>query len=338
MMQFSNVAVIGAGGWGSGITTVLAENFDEITIWAREEEVCKQINEEHINKMYLPNVELSPKVKAKSDILEVAKDKDLIIFALPSEYLSRTAKKLIGKINKKSALVNIGKGFDPASKSRLSEILKTYFPDNKIAVLSGPNHAEETGNKVPSATVVASSDTETALAVQNALMTPFFRVYTSKDVVGVEVGGALKNIIALATGVLDGIGLGDNTRAALMTRGLSEIRRLGICMGAKSVTFSGLSGVGDLIVTCTSMHSRNRRCGIAIGKGVKLKDYLASTNMVVEGVSACNIAYELSKIYEVRMPITETLYQVLHDEVDVHDAVEYLMTGDKRPEVEDIVY
>src|SRR6056297_105340 len=258
MMQFTNVAVIGAGGWGSGITTVLAENFDEVTIWAREKEVCRQINQDHVNKMYLPNVILSKKVKALNDIESVVKDKELIIFALPSEYLSRTAEKLIGKVNPESTLVNIGKGFDPKTHKRLSEILKSYFPKNKIAVLSGPNHAEETGNKVPSATVVASHDSKTALAVQNALMTPFFRVYTSKDVVGVEVGGALKNIIALATGVLDGIGLGDNTRAALMTRGLSEIRRLGISMGAKSVTFSGLSGVGDLIVTCTSMHSRNR--------------------------------------------------------------------------------
>lgn len=337
-MHFNKVAVIGAGGWGSGITTVLTENFEEIQIWAREEEVCKQINQYHINKMYLPNVKLSKKVKALNDIEKVADDKDLIIFALPSEYLSSVAGKLEGKISPNATLVNIGKGFDPKTKKRLSQVLNNYFPENKIAILSGPNHAEEVGNKVPSATVVASDDKKTRLNVQNALMTPFFRVYTSDDVVGVEVGGALKNIIALSTGVLDGIGLGDNTRAALMTRGLSEIRRLGVSMGAKSVTFSGLSGVGDLIVTCTSMHSRNRRCGIAIGKGEKLEHYLANTNMVVEGVSACNIAYELSQEYDVRMPITETLHRILHDKIDVNDAVEYLMTGDKRPEVEDIAF
>ncbi|MFP4456516.1 MAG: NAD(P)H-dependent glycerol-3-phosphate dehydrogenase [Clostridia bacterium] len=337
-MQFDKVAVIGAGGWGSGITTVLAENFSEVHIWAREIEVCNQINEDHINKMYLPNVKLSENVKAFNDIEKTANDKDLIIFALPSEYLSATAKTLRGKISSNATLVNIGKGFDPKTNKRLSEVLSDYFPENPIAVLSGPNHAEETGNKVPSATVVASNNKEIALNVQNAFMTPFFRVYTSKDVIGVEVGGALKNIIALATGVLDGIGLGDNTRAALMTRGLTEIRRLGLSMGARSVTFSGLSGIGDLIVTCTSMHSRNRRCGIAIGEGVKLKDYLANTNMVVEGVSACNIAYELSQQYDVRMPITETLYKILHDKIDVNDAVEHLMTGDKRPEVEDIAY
>lgn len=337
-MQFNKVAVIGAGGWGSGITTVLAENFSEVQMWARELEVCKQINEQHINKMYLPNVKLSEKVKAFNDIEKVVNGKDLIIFALPSEYLSATVRSLKGKINPNATLVNIGKGFDPKTKMRLSEVLSGYFPENPIAVLSGPNHAEETGNKVPSATVVASNNKNTALNVQNAFMTPFFRVYTSKDVIGVEVGGALKNIVALATGVLDGIGLGDNTRAALMTRGLTEIRRLGVSMGAKSVTFSGLSGIGDLIVTCTSMHSRNRRCGIAIGKGIKLNDYLANTNMVVEGVSACNIAYELSQEYNVRMPITETLYKILHERIDVHDAVELLMTGDKRPEIEDIAY
>jgi glycerol-3-phosphate dehydrogenase (NAD(P)+) len=335
-MSFYKISVIGAGGWGSAITTVLAENFSNVTLWAREKEVCDQINEDHINKTFLPNVKLPKNVVAINDIDEAVFDKDLIVFALPSEYLSRTISQLKNKISKKTVLVNIGKGFDPKTKKRLSEVIEDLFPDNEIAVLSGPNHAEETGNKVPSATVVASKNLSTALAVQNAFMTPFFRVYTSYDVPGVEIGGALKNIIALATGVLDGIGLGDNTRAALMTRGLTEIRRLGIAMGAQSVTFSGLSGIGDLIVTCTSMHSRNRRCGMAIGKGEKLSEYLAGTKMVVEGVSACNIAYELAKEFDVRMPITTILYKVLHEEIDVKDAVDILMTGDKRPEVEDI--
>lgn len=335
-MKFSKVAVIGAGGWGSGITTVLAENFSEVKIWAREKEVCDQINIEHENKMYLPNVKLPENVVADNDIESVIEGKDLIIFALPSEYLAITAQNLIGKIDEEATLLNIGKGFDPSTKKRLSQILHEYFPKNKIGVLSGPNHAEETGQKVPSATVVASDDHNTAIKIQNSLMTPFFRVYTSDDIIGVEIGGALKNIIALATGVLDGIGLGDNSKAALMTRGLIEIRRLGVAMGAKSVTFSGLSGVGDLIVTCTSMHSRNRRCGIAIGKGMKLEEYLKNTNMVVEGVSACNIAFDLSKEYNIRMPISNTLYKILHDEIDVHQAVELLMTGDKRPETEDI--
>ncbi len=335
-MKFQKVSVIGAGGWGSAITTVLAENFENVTLWAREKEVIEQINNNHINVTFLPNVTLCEKVIATSNIDEALYDKDLIVFALPSEYLYKTIFNIKNKISRKAVLVNIGKGFDPQTKKRLSEVIEDAFPENEIAVLSGPNHAEETGNKVPSATVVAAKKLSTALAVQNAFMTPFFRVYTSYDVPGVEVGGALKNIIALATGVLDGIGLGDNTRAALMTRGLTEIRRLGIAMGAQSVTFSGLSGVGDLIVTCTSMHSRNRRCGMAIGEGQKLSEYLANTQMVVEGVSACNIAYELAKEYDVRMPITTTLYNVLHEKIDVHEAVELLMTGDKRPEIEDI--
>ena len=336
--MFKNVAVIGAGGWGTALSVVLADNFSKVTLWAREKEVMQSINSEDVNKTFLPNVTLAKNIVAVNDIIDAVEHKDLIVLAVPSAYVSQTLQKIKDNISNESIIINVGKGFDPTTKKRLSVIIKENLPNNKFAVLSGPNHAEETGKKIPSATVIAAEEKETAELLQDAFMTSYFRVYTSSDIVGVELGGALKNIIALSTGILDGLSYGDNTRAALMTRGISEITRLGKAMGASSMTFAGLSGIGDLIVTCTSMHSRNRRCGIALGKGVSLKEYLSQTKMEVEGVGACRSAYHLAQKHNVRMPITSTLYRILYEGLSGKDAVKELMTGDKRHEIEDIAF
>ncbi len=336
--MFREVAVIGAGGWGTALSIVLAENFRTVHIWARETEVCESINNSSYNQTFLPKVKMPANIRATQDIAEAVKQKDLLVFAVPSAYLSEIIALVKPHIAVDTVIVNVGKGFDPGTKKRLSEIIKQSFPGNDFAVLSGPNHAEETGKKIPSATVIAAEKKEIAEQLQDSFMTSYFRVYTSTDIVGVELGGALKNIIALATGVLDGLNFGDNTRAALMTRGLSEITRLGMAMGAQTMTFAGLSGVGDLIVTCTSMHSRNRRCGIAIGQGTSLQNYLNQTKMEVEGVGACKSAYYLAQKYNIRMPITTALYQVLYEDLKPEAAVKVLMTGDKRHEIEDIAF
>ncbi len=336
-MAEPQIGVIGAGGWGTALGNVLADKFPEVYLWAREEEVIESIKAEKRNLLYLPNVILNDNIIPTNDINKVASSSDLLVFALPSEHMAKIARTVVNTVNHNTIILNIGKGFDPQTGLRLSQVLENLFPHNSIVALSGPNHAEETGNRMPAATVVASHDPDAALWVQKALMTNYFRIYTSEDLTGVEIGGALKNIIAIAAGILFGLELGDNAMAALMTRGLSEIRRLGLVLGAKGITFSGLSGVGDLIVTCTSRHSRNRRCGEALGKGMKLEDYLAQTKMAVEGVSACRIAYMLSQKYEVRMPITTALYQVLEGKIGAKEAAEMLMSGEERPEVEEIV-
>lgn len=283
------------------------------------------------NTHYLPGVILPPGVLPTTELALL--DAELVVLCVPSHSVRQAARLIRPYLKPGSIIVNAAKGMEEGSHLRLSEVLTAELPQNRIAVLSGPSHAEEVGRNMPT-TVVAASDIGTAEAVQVLMMTPEFRVYTNPDMIGVELGGALKNVIAVCTGVAEGLGFGDNTKAALMTRGLTEIVRLGVALGGQPLTFSGLSGVGDLIVTCTSKHSRNRRAGVALGQGKTLETVLKEVGMVVEGVKATRIAYFLSIKKKISMPITEQAYKVLFEGADPQAAVTNLMMRGKRRELE----
>lgn len=284
------------------------------------------------NPRYLPGVKLPQNLQYTADLHEAARDKDFLIMVVPSHAMRSVAENLQGLVEKKTMLVSAAKGFDLQTKSRMSELLSAAFPDNSVAVLSGPSHAEEVSRKIPTAVVAAAADENTMRAVQDLFSNSYMRVYANPDVVGVELGGSLKNIIALASGICYGQGFGDNTEAALLTRGLSEIVRLGVKLGATESTFYGLSGMGDLVVTCGSRHSRNRTAGIMLGQGKKLSDIQAEMGMVVEGVNAARIAYRLAEQAEVEMPITEAVYRMLYEDMSIDGVVERLMLRDRKSE------
>ncbi len=326
------VAVIGSGSWGTALAIQLKRAGNNVILWSFKEEEAAAILSERENKEFLPGIKLD------SDIVITSKDEDvtwadMIVFSTPSKFVRNMAKRFAPFVKENQIVVNVAKGLEEGSLLRLSQVIKEEIPQCRVAVLSGPSHAEEVGRNMATAIVAASEDVSVAEEVQNTFMTPMFRVYTNSDIVGVELGGALKNLIALAAGISDGCGFGDNTKAALMTRGLHEISRLGVAMGAKRETFAGLAGVGDLIVTCTSMHSRNRRAGILLGQGKTLKEALNEVHMVVEGVSNAKAAYELSKKLNINMPITHEINTVLYEGKDVKQAVYDLMTRDKVEEI-----
>lgn len=326
------VAVIGSGSWGTALAIQLKRAGNNVILWSFKEEEAAAILSERENKEFLPGIKLD------SDIVITSKDEDvtwadMIVFSTPSKFVRNMAKRFAPFVKENQIVVNVAKGLEEGSLLRLSQVIKEEIPQCRVAVLSGPSHAEEVGRNMATAIVAASEDVNVAEEVQNTFMTPMFRVYTNSDIVGVELGGALKNLIALAAGISDGCGFGDNTKAALMTRGLHEISRLGVAMGAKRETFAGLAGVGDLIVTCTSMHSRNRRAGILLGQGKTLKEALDEVHMVVEGVSNAKAAYELSKKLNINMPITYEINTVLYEGKDVKQAVYDLMTRDKVEEI-----
>lgn len=326
------VAVIGSGSWGTALAIQLKRAGNNVILWSFKEDEAAAILSERENKEFLPGIKLD------SDIVITSKDEDvtwadMIVFSTPSKFVRNMAKRFAPFVKENQIVVNVAKGLEEGSLLRLSQVIKEEIPQCRVAVLSGPSHAEEVGRNMATAIVAASEDVSVAEEVQNTFMTPMFRVYTNSDIVGVELGGALKNLIALAAGISDGCGFGDNTKAALMTRGLHEISRLGVAMGAKRETFAGLAGVGDLIVTCTSMHSRNRRAGILLGQGKTLKEALDEVHMVVEGVSNAKVAYELSKKLNINMPITHEINTVLYEGKDVKQAVYDLMTRDKVEEI-----
>lgn len=326
------VAVIGSGSWGTALAIQLKRAGNNVILWSFKEEEAAAILSERENKEFLPGIKLD------KDIVVTYKDEDvtwadMIIFSTPSKFVRNMAKRFAPFVKKNQIVVNVAKGLEEGTLLRLSQVIKEEIPQCKVAVLSGPSHAEEVGRNMATTIVAASEDISVAEEVQNTFMTPMFRVYTNSDIVGVELGGALKNLIALAAGISDGCGFGDNTKAALMTRGLHEISMLGIAMGAKRETFAGLAGVGDLIVTCTSMHSRNRRAGILLGQGKTLKETLDEVHMVVEGVSNAKAAYELSKKLNINMPITHEINDVIYNGKDVKQAVYDLMTRDKVEEI-----
>ncbi len=331
------IAVVGAGSWGTALATVLDSKGIKLNLWIREEDLLKTIKDTRENSMYLPGVKLGENINPTGDMEECVDGCDAVVFSVPSHVVGSVVRSLAPSIKPRQRIVNVAKGLDSGTLKRLSQVIKEALPDNQVAVMSGPSHAEEVGKGIPTTVVAACPEREMAEYVQNLFMAPVFRVYTNPDIIGVEMGGALKNVIALGAGISDGLGYGDNAKAALMTRGIVEIARLGIKMGAKASTFAGLSGIGDLIVTCTSMHSRNRRAGIQIGQGKTLEQVLGGTHMVVEGVKATQAAHELSVLHGIEMPITKEIYSVLFEGADVKKSVENLMLRSKTHEVEEIV-
>ncbi|MEA4962017.1 NAD(P)H-dependent glycerol-3-phosphate dehydrogenase [Lutispora sp.] len=330
------VSVIGSGSWGTANAISLAGKGLSVKLWVRNKELLETINEKRENITYLPDVLLPDRIQISNDLEYCCRESDIIVLGTPSHAVREMVHNIRSYLNKEQVIVNLAKGIENDTLCRMSEVIEEYLPDNPVAVLSGPNHAEEVARNIPSATVVSSKYKRVAEFIQETFMTPRFRVYTNPDIVGVELGGALKNVIALGAGISDGLGFGDNTKTALMTRGIVEIARLGVAMGARQNTFNGLSGAGDLIVTCTSMHSRNRRAGIAIGQGKTLEEVLSSTKMVIEGVRTTKSAYQLSKKIGIEMPITEEIYGVLFDDYEVRNSVINLMTRNKTHEMEDL--
>ncbi len=331
------VAVIGAGSWGTALTLPLAENCPQVDLWVRRFELCRSIQEAGINQDYLPGVRIPANVTVTSDLEAAISGKDVLVLVVPSHNVRTMARQIAPFLKKDTIIINCAKGMEEDTLLRISEILLEELPHCRPAVLSGPNHAEEVGRMIPSATVVSAHTKAVAEIVQDLFMTSFFRVYTNPDFLGVEISGALKNVIALGAGISDGLGFGDNTKAALMTRGLSEIARLGLKMGANPLTFAGLAGIGDLVVTCTSNHSRNRNLGIELGMGHKLQEVLTEMRMVAEGVRTTRAAWQLAKLHGEEMPITEQVYEVLFNLKNPRQAVEDLMRRGRRHEMEEIV-
>lgn len=334
------VAVLGAGSWATALSVLLGKKGLPVMMWARREEVAREINAVRENKKYLPGVTVPDTVVVTADIAEVLKNAGFIVMGVPSHAFRDTLRLLRSLITGRETVVNTAKGLEEGSLLRLSEVFAEEMPaemNERFTILTGPSHAEEVGRDIPTTVVVAGRRRVAAEAVQDLFMSPRFRVYTNPDVIGVETGGALKNIIAICTGISDGLGFGDNAKAALITRGLAEISRLGVVMGGKPLTFSGLAGVGDLVVTCTSMHSRNRRAGIEIGRGINVDKAIDSVQMVVEGFRTTRVAHELAQKYQVRMPITDQAYRVLFEGLNPLEAVTNLMMRSKTHEMEEVV-
>ena len=329
------IAVIGAGSWGTALAISLAESGHAVSLWTRRQEHAEAMKADGENKKYLPGIAF-PETLTVADTMEAAiVGAELVMFSTPAQGFRSVLNQAKPYLTKDMVLVNVAKGIEQKSLKRLSEIAEETIPGVKYVVLSGPSHAEEVGKLMPTTIVAAAEDLELAEFVQDIFMTEALRIYTNTDVVGVELGGALKNIIALGAGVSDGMGFGDNAKAALMTRGMTEMSRLGVALGAKEETFAGLTGMGDLIVTCTSMHSRNRRCGIMIGEGMTPQDAVAHVGMVVEGMFTAEAAYELARKVGVEMPITEAIYGVINGTVNAREAVIALMTRQRKHEKED---
>lgn len=328
-----DITVVGAGGWGTALACLLVSNGHKVTLWSWQQHDTDNMLKERENRAFLPGVSLPAELEITSDLKAVS-GRELVLFAVPSAVMSGVAEQTAPMISPSAIVVNAAKGLVPVSLRRMSEVLQDLLPHNPICVLSGPSHAEEVARQLPAAVCVAGCDQAACKRAQDVFMNSRFRVYTSPDLIGVEIGGAIKNIVALASGVCDGLGLGDNTRAALMTRGLAEMKRLGLAMGAQADTFAGLTGMGDLIVTCTSQHSRNYRTGREIGRGRKWREVLAETEMVVEGVYATDCAYALSHRLGVEMPITDQMYRVLYEDQDPRTAMWELMTRRRTEEAD----
>ncbi|MFD2679519.1 NAD(P)H-dependent glycerol-3-phosphate dehydrogenase [Bacillus seohaeanensis] len=340
MNEKRNIAVIGAGSWGTALAMVLADNQHLVRLWGHKKEQIDEINHHHTNEKYLKNVQLPPRIKGYTSLSEALQGVELIILAVPTKAI----REVLGNVQQVQqsplTVVHVSKGIEPDTLLRISEMIEDVMEGNNlkdVVVLSGPSHAEEVSLRHPTTVTVSSKNMKAAEEIQDLFMNQHFRVYTNPDEIGVEIGGALKNIIALAAGIIDGLGYGDNAKAALITRGLAEIARLGTKMGANPLTFSGLTGIGDLIVTCTSVHSRNWRAGNMLGKGQNLEDVLANMGMVVEGVRTTKAAYQLAKRFDVKMPITEALYSVLFSNVEASVAADALMGRMKTNEMEDLV-
>ena len=327
----ADITILGSGGFGLALAIMCDNAGHKVTVWSKFRDEIDAIKRTGELKAKLPGVQVNKTIELTTDI-SCVKDKDMVILGIPSPFLREVCESVVPYLESRTIVVNTAKGLEGGSLKTMCCVARECFPNNYVAVLTGPSHAEEVSRGLPTTNVVASEHIDTAKFIQDVFMGDMFRVYTSTDIIGVELGGALKNVIALCAGISDGLGYGDNTKAALMTRGLAEIARLGKAMGANEKTFMGLSGVGDLIVTCTSMHSRNRRAGILLGQGKSLKETLESVHMVVEGVNTATAAYEMAHKYNVEMPIVEEAYNILYNGRNAREAVLLLMTREKREE------
>lgn len=330
------IAVLGAGGWGSTLAVLLYSNKHTVTLWEFDENYAAKLNQSRVNELYLPGLEIPKEITVTHDLDEAIHKKDMVVLAVPSQFLRNTVKNINPADLKDTILVSVAKGIENKTLLTMSQMLKEVMPSlnhSQLSVLSGPSHAEEVSKKIPTAVVAASKDLGTSRTVQKTFMTAYFRVYSSSDILGVELGGSLKNVIAIGAGIIDGAKFGDNTKAAIMTRGIAEISRLGTSIGARADTFAGLSGMGDLIVTCMSRHSRNRYVGEKIGAGMKLKEVLASMQMVAEGVETTKSASQLSSKCKVETPIIDEVYKILFQDKNPVEATNDLMTRDMKVEL-----
>ena len=328
----AKAGVIGSGSWGTALARVLSKNGHEVTLWSRREEESRMLREERENKSKLPGVKLPDDILCTTDLEQTVEGKDILVLATASPSIRSMAKKMAPYVAAGQLIVDVSKGIEESTLMILTDVIEQEIPQCRAAVLSGPSHAEEVGRDIPTTVVAGAKDRETAEYIQNLFMSKVFRVYTSPDMLGIELGGALKNVIALAAGAADGLGCGDNTKAALITRGIAEMSRLGVAMGGHIETFNGLTGIGDLIVTCASMHSRNRRAGILIGQGKTMQEAMDEVKMVVEGVNSAKAAKTLAEKYGIDMPIVQEVNQVLFEDKPAREALADLMLRDKKIE------
>ena len=334
----ARVGILGAGSWGTALSLMLYKNGHDVTVWSIDKREVEMLQNEREHKSKLPGVKLPEDMVFTNNLEEGMKEKDFLVLAVPSIFTRSTARSMKPYIKQGQIVVNVAKGIEEDTLMTLSEQIEEELPEADVAVLSGPSHAEEVGRGLPTTCVVGSKSKATAEFLQEAFMNDFFRVYISPDILGIEIGGALKNVIALAAGIADGLGYGDNTKAALITRGIAEITRLGVKMGGKAESFSGLTGIGDLIVTCASMHSRNRRAGILIGQGKTMQEAMDEVQMVVEGVYSAKAGLALAKKYNESMPIIEQINLVLFEDKSPADAVYELMHRDGRRENSELMW
>ncbi|HEY6009304.1 MAG TPA: NAD(P)H-dependent glycerol-3-phosphate dehydrogenase [Geobacteraceae bacterium] len=333
--MLNRIGVIGAGSWGTTLADLLAKKGHEVTLWAYEAELVTEVTEQRTNSLFLPGIALSPRLRATGSLAEAVTAKDLLLFVVPSQLVRGILASVLPHIPETAVIASASKGIELDTLMTVSQVYAAVLPPGlyrNFAVLSGPSFAREVAQEMPTAVVAAAEDPSVAARVQQTFTTPRFRVYTNSDVIGVELGGAIKNVIAIAAGISDGLGFGHNTRAALITRGLAEMSRLGLAMGAQTATFAGLAGMGDLVLTCTGDLSRNRSVGIRLGQGARLEAILAEMRMVAEGVKTTESAWHLARRLGVEMPITEQVYHVLHEDKPARDAVIELMTRDLKAE------
>ena len=328
----TKVGILGAGSWALGLALVLDHNGHEVTVWSKVQAELDEISNTRINSKSLPGVIIPETIKISGDLKEVVTDNELLVMAVASPYVRSTSKDIAALNISGLKIVNVAKGIEESTLMTMTQIISQEIKDSEVAVLSGPSHAEEVSRFIPTTCVIGAENKEFAEYLQDIFMGNTFRVYINPDVLGIELGGSLKNVIALAAGIADGMGCGDNTKAALITRGIHEISRLGAAMGGKLETFYGLSGIGDLIVTCASKHSRNRKAGMLIGQGKSMDEAMKEVNMVVEGVYSAKAAYALAQKYNIEMPIVEAVKKVLFDNIPVNEIVHEIMSREKKTE------
>lgn len=328
----AKIGILGAGSWGTALAILLDNNRHQVQVWSALAEEIQMLSQTHEHSAKLPGVKIPETIFFTEDLEDSVRGKDVVVLAVPSPFTRNTAHKIKDFVEKGQRIVNVAKGIEESTLMTLSEIIEEEIPQADVGVLSGPSHAEEVGRKIPTTCVVTAKTQKTAEYLQSIFMNPVFRVYTTPDILGVELGAALKNVIALAAGTADGLGYGDNTKAALITRGVAEICRLGMKMGARMETFYGLSGMGDLIVTCASGHSRNRKAGFLIGQGKTMEEAMREVQMVVEGVYSAKAAKGLAEKYGIEMPIVTEVCKVLFEDKPAADAVNDLMLRDKKVE------